>query len=48
MREDINTSIQNLFKSGKPALAEDFLNEMNITLRQIGQLSPRKASGFMS
>jgi len=44
LRDDIHTSIQTFFKIWKTGISyEDFLNEMNITLRQIGQLSPQKS-----
>jgi len=44
LKDDINTSIQTFFKIWKTGISyEEFLNEMNITLRQIGQLSPQKS-----
>jgi DNA polymerase III gamma/tau subunit len=44
LRDDIETSIQIFFKIWKTGISyEDFLNELNLTLRQIGQLSPQKS-----
>lgn len=44
LHEDVKSSIDIFFKIWKTGISyEDFLNEINITLRQIGQLPPQKS-----
>jgi hypothetical protein len=44
LHNDIDDCIDVFFKIWKTGISyEDFLNEMNISLRQIGQLSPQKS-----
>jgi hypothetical protein len=47
LRDEIDQCIEIFFKIWKTGISyEDFLNELNITLRQIGQLPPKKSQAL--
>lgn len=47
LRDEIDKCIEIFFKIWKTGISyEDFLNELNITLRQIGQLPPKKSQAL--